>query len=101
MLSQEKDIFHEYKEIPNSPPKRVRNETLKTKLLQIDLGATHKEPHDLTYIVKFEDVLKMARNEIANLTRTVKSPHKNSSSLLITRQFLKKRAKRLRSTKSC
>ena len=101
MLSREKDIFHECKEIPNSPPKRVCNEILKTKLLQIDLGATHTEPHDLTYIVKFEDVLKIARDEIANLTRTVKPPYKSSSSLLITRQFLKQRAKRSRSTKSC
>ena len=42
MLSQEKDTFHECKEIPNSPPKSVLNETLKThhnsvRSLQIDL----------------------------------------------------------------
>ena len=69
-------MFYECKKIPNSPLKRFHNETLTThynsvRSLQIDLRATPKELHDLAYIVKNEDVLKMARNEIANLTRTV------------------------------
>ena len=42
MLIQEKGMLHECKEIPNSPPKSVLNETLKThhisvRSLQIDL----------------------------------------------------------------
>ena len=71
-LCQEKD-----KEISNNPLKRVHNETLKTlhnsvRSLQIGLRVILKELHDLTYIVKNEDVLKIARNEIGNLARTVK-----------------------------
>ena len=71
-LCQEKD-----KEISNNPLKRVHNETLKTlhnsvRSLQIDHRVILKELHDLTYIVKNEDVLKIARNEIGNLARTVK-----------------------------
>ena len=77
MLNQEKGLFGKCKEISNNPPRRVHNETLKIhqnsfRSLQIDLRATLKELHDLTYIVKNEDVLRIARNEIANLTRTVK-----------------------------
>ena len=77
MLNQEKGLFGECKEISNNPPRRVHNETLKIhqnsfRSLQIDLRATLKELHDLTCIVKNEDVLRIARNEIANLTRTVK-----------------------------
>ena len=100
-------MFHEYKEIPNSAPKRVQNETLKShhnsgRSLQIDLRANFKELHDLPYIVKNEDVLKMARNEIVNLTRSVKvSLRKQHQPLLITIQSLRKRAKTSRSTKSC
>ena len=57
--------------------KRVHNETLKTlynsvRSLQIDLRVILKELHDLAYIVKNEDVLKIARNKIGNLARTVK-----------------------------
>ena len=106
-LNQEKDLFEKCKEISNSPPKRVHNETLKThrnsvRSLQIDLRANLKELHDLTYIVKNEDVLKIARNEIANLTRTGKvSLQKQQQSLLITRQSSKKRLKASHSTKSC
>ena len=60
-----------------------------------------KELYDLTYIVKNEDVLKIACNEIANLTRTVKvSLQKQQQSLLITRQSPKKRVKASHSTKS-
>ena len=88
MLNQEKDLFEKCKEISNSPPKRVYNETLKThqnsvRWLQIDLRATLKELHDLTYTVKNEDFLKTARNEIANLTRQEqwKFHYKNGSSL--------------------
>ena len=71
-LCQEKD-----KEISNNPLKRVHNETLKTlhnsvRSLQIDLRVILKELHDLAYIVKNEDVLKIARNKIGNLARTVK-----------------------------
>ena len=78
MLSQEKDVFHECKETPNSPPKSVPNENLKTRhnsarSLQIDLRATLKELHDLTNMLKNKDVLKMYRNEMAYLLiRTVK-----------------------------
>ena len=44
MLIQEKDMFHEYKEIPHSPLKSVLNETLKAhhisvRSLQIDLAS--------------------------------------------------------------
>ena len=61
-----------------------------------------KELYDLTYIVKNEDVLKIACNEIANLTRTVKvSLQKQQQSLLITRQSPEKRVKVSHSTKSC
>ena len=107
ILNQEKDMFDESKDISNSPPKGVYNETLTThqnsvRLLQIDLRATLKELYDLTYIVKNEDVLKIARNEIDNLTRTVKvSLQKQQQSLLITRQPPRKRAKTSRNTKSC
>ena len=57
--------------------KRVHHETLESlhnsvRSLQIDLRVTLKEFNDLTYIVKNEDVLKIARNEIGNLARTVK-----------------------------
>ena len=43
MLIQEKDMFHECKQIPNSPHKSVFNETLKThhisvRSLQMHLG---------------------------------------------------------------
>ena len=99
MFSQEKYRLHECKEFPNSPPKNVLNETLKThrnsvRLLQIDLRVSLKELHDLTCRVKNEDVLKMARNQIANLIRTVKVPlQKKQQSLLIIRQSLRKRAK--------
>ena len=52
--------------------------------------------------MKNEDVLKIARNEIDNLTRTVKvSLQKQQQSLLITRQPPRKRAKTSRNTKSC
>ena len=107
MVNQEKDVFDECKDISNSPPKRVYNETLKThqnsvRSLQIDLRATLKELYDLTHIVKNEDVLKIARNEIGNLTRKVKvSLQKQQQSLLITRQSPRKRVKTSRSTKSC
>ena len=51
--------------------------------------------------MKNEDVLKITRNEIANLTRTVKvSLQKQQQSLLITRQSPKKRVKASHSTKS-
>ena len=76
MVNQEKDVFDECKDISNSPPKRVYNETQthqnSVRSLQIDLRATLKELYDLTHIVKNEDVLKIARNEIGNLTRKVK-----------------------------
>ena len=107
MLNQEKYLFEKCKEISNSPSKRVHNETLKThknsvRSLQIDIRATLKELQDLTYIVKNEDVLKIARNEIANLTRAVKvSLQKQHQSLLITRQSPKKQVKASHSTKSC
>ena len=70
-------MFHKCKEISDSPPKRVQHDTPKTHRksvisLQIDLLAALKELHDLTYTVKNEDVLKLAHNEIANLTREVK-----------------------------
>ena len=52
--------------------------------------------------MKNEDVLQIARNEIANLTRTVKvSLQKQQQSLLITRQSPEKRVKASHSTKSC
>ena len=52
--------------------------------------------------MKNEDVLQIARNEIANLTRTVKvSSQKQQQSLLITRQSPEKRVKASHSTKSC
>ena len=52
--------------------------------------------------MKNEDVLQIARNEIANLTRTVKvSLQKQQQSLLITRQSPEKRVKVSHSTKSC
>ena len=85
-------MFHECKEISNCPPKRVLNETLKAhhnsvRWLQIDLRPPLRELYDLTYIVKNEDVLNMARSEIANLMRTVKVLlQKQQQSLLITRQ---------------
>ena len=107
MLSQEKDIFYECKEISNSPPKRGHNETLKThqnsfRSLQIGPRATLKELYDLTYVIKNEDILKIARNKIGNLTRKVKvSLQKQQQSLLITRQSPRKLAKTSRSTKSC
>ena len=95
-LCQDKDVFDECKEISNSLLKRVHNETLKThrnsvRSFQIDLRATLKELHDLTYIVKNEDVSKIARNEIGNLAKTVKvSLQKQQQSLLITRKSPKK-----------
>ena len=82
-------MFHE---TPNSSPKSVLSETRKThhnsvRSLQINLRATHKELHDLTYILQNEDVLKMARNEIANLIRTVKVLlQKQQQSLFIIRR---------------
>ena len=52
--------------------------------------------------MKNEDVLKITRNEIANLTRTVKvSLQKQQQSLLITRQSPEKWVKASHSTKSC
>ena len=56
MLKQKKDMFDECKDISNSPPKRVYNETLKThqnrvRSLQIYLRPTLKELYDLTYIM--------------------------------------------------
>ena len=51
--------------------------------------------------MKNEDVLKITRNEIANLTRTVKvSLQKQQQSLLITRQSPKNRVMASHSTKS-
>ena len=57
MLNQEKDLFDECKEMSNSPPKRVHNETLNThqnnvRSIKIDLRATLKGLHDLTRTVK-------------------------------------------------
>ena len=57
MLNQEKDLFDECKEMSNSPPKRVHNETLNThqnnvRSIKIDLWATLKELHDLTRTMK-------------------------------------------------
>ena len=49
-------------------------------------------------MVKNEDVLKIACNEITNLKVSLQ---KQQHSLLLTRQFSKKRAKASRSTKSC
>ena len=48
------------------------------------MRATFKELHDLTYIAKNEYVLKLARNDIPKLTRTVlKFCYKKSSSLCL------------------
>ena len=64
-------MFDDCKEIPNSPPKSVLNEALKThhksaRSLQIYLPATLKELHDL----KNEDIFKVARNETTYLLIT-------------------------------
>ena len=91
MLSQEKYMFDKCKKISNSSPKRVHHETLKihhnsVKSLQKDL----------------RDCLKIARNEIGDLTGTVKvSLQKQQQPLFITRQSARKWAKASRSTKSC
>ena len=54
------------------------------RLLERNIRATFKELHDLTYIVKNEYVLKLARNDIPKLTRTVlKFCYKKSSSLCL------------------
>ena len=82
MSRQAKDMFHECKEIPNSPPNIFLNETRRPTIDSTTESDHYKyifgQPlrnfmiwRTLKQLLKNEDVLKMARNEIAKLIRTV------------------------------
>ena len=113
MSRQAKDMFHECKEIPNSPPNIFLNGTRRPTIDSTTESDHYKyifgQPlrnlmiwRTLKQLLKNEDVLKMARNEIAKLIRTVNFLlQKQQQSLFITKQSRGKLTKSSRSIKCC